>query len=74
MHSILPKLLLVLACASPLLQGCTSVPPWKRGVLARPDMAVTPNPELARLRDHVFVSKEGASGGRGATGGGCGCN
>lgn len=56
------------------LGACATVEPWQRGVLAKPEMALQPAPLLGELRDHVFVSREGASGGSGAEGGGCGCN
>ena len=48
--------------------------PWQRGVLARNDMQVEPDPVLAGLDDHIYFSKEASSGGRGFGGGGCGCN
>lgn len=56
------------------LTGCVHVAPWERGVLARRDMAVTPDPALRQLRDHMLVSKEATSGGHAGTSGGCGCN
>ncbi|WP_317963768.1 DUF4266 domain-containing protein [Methylocaldum szegediense] len=55
-------------------QGCTSVAPWERGTLAKEQMSITPDPNLTRLRDHIFSSKEASQGGHGGTGGGCGCN
>jgi hypothetical protein len=59
-----------------LLAGCstTGVAPWERGVLARPDMQLDAYPLEASLDDHIYFSKEAASGGRGFGGGGCGCN
>lgn len=57
-----------------VLAGCTHVAPWERGTLARRDMAVTPNPALHQLRDHVLVSKEASQGGHHGASGGCGCN
>ena len=58
------------------LGGCASVgaKPWQRGVLARADMQVEPDPVQAGLDDHIYFSKEASSGGRGFGGGGCGCN
>jgi len=47
---------------------------WERGVLARRDMALDTDPLEIAFDDHVFFSKEGASGGRSFAGGGCGCN
>jgi hypothetical protein len=59
-----------------LLQACTAleVKPWQRGTLSKPEMAGTPDSIEAKMRDHVFYSKEGSSGGASAGGGGCGCN
>ena len=51
-----------------------AVKPWERGVLAREDMSLTPNPVQAGLDEHIYFSKEAASGGSGIGGGGCGCN
>ncbi|MEQ1715027.1 MAG: DUF4266 domain-containing protein [Hyphomicrobium sp.] len=54
--------------------GCADVDPWQRGTLAKPHMALDPNPRVSKLRRHVAESREAASGGSEATGGGCGCN
>jgi len=61
------------------LTGCAhlmpeSVKPWERGTLARQDMQLVSNPVQQGLDDHVYFSKEAASGGSGVGGGGCGCN
>ncbi|MCQ8117263.1 DUF4266 domain-containing protein [Methylomonas sp. WSC-7] len=37
-------------------------------------MAITPNPNLSHIRDHIFTSKEASQGGHAGGGGGCGCN
>ena len=57
-----------------LLSGCTTVQPWQRETLARPDMDLVSDPLQANLDDHVYFSKEASSGGRSFGGGGCGCN
>ena len=57
-----------------LLAGCTTVQPWQRETLARPDMELVNDPLQAALDDHVYFSKEASSGGRSFGGGGCGCN
>ncbi len=57
-----------------LCQACAEVAPWERGVLAKEDMSITPNPNLTHIRDHIFTSREAAQGGPSASGGGCGCN
>ena len=63
-------LLLALLCA-----GCaTPVKPWEKGFLAKPEMALDPDPAESRVDRHVRQSKEAAFGGYGVGGGGCGCN
>ena len=63
------------ACLA-LLSSCASVgvKPWQRDILARNSMQLNPNPSLMAFREHIYFSKEGASGGRSFDGGGCGCN
>ncbi|HXO64083.1 MAG TPA: DUF4266 domain-containing protein [Steroidobacteraceae bacterium] len=58
------------------LCGCQTlgVKPWQHDVLARPAMALVSEPMDAAIDDHIYFSKEAASGGRGFGGGGCGCN
>lgn len=59
-----------------VLGGCSSVPvqAWQKKHLARQDMALDVDPLQSRYAAHVYTSKEGASGGQGVGGGGCGCN
>ncbi len=57
-----------------LLSGCAPLQPWERGNLAKPHMALTPNPGQAAMKTHLQLSREAASGGGAAAGGGCGCN
>jgi hypothetical protein len=54
--------------------GTIGVKPWQRDLLAKKEMALDANPLDAAIDDHVYFSKEAASGGRGFGGGGCGCN
>ncbi|HEY6898859.1 MAG TPA: DUF4266 domain-containing protein [Rhodocyclaceae bacterium] len=61
--------LLLTACS-----GMTPVQPWQKGNLARPEMSFDSDPLEAALDEHVYFSKEGASGGGRVGGGGCGCN
>ena len=64
----------VLAAA---LCGCAAVAPpraWEKQYLARPDMQFDADRLDAKNRLHIEFSKEGASGGYGIGGGGCGCN
>lgn len=66
--------LISLAIIGTLLGACTTVEPWERDVLARPEMSLDANPLDAGIDDHIYFSKEASSGGRGFGGGGCGCN
>lgn len=54
--------------------GIASVQPWEKGVLSRPEMTFEGDPLEARFMEHIYSSKEAASGGTGIGGGGCGCN
>lgn len=67
---------IVLMIALVGLTGCSSLgaKPWQREALARSDMNPDAEPLRAALDDHIYFSKEAASGGRGFGGGGCGCN
>ena len=56
-----------------LLSGCTHVESWERGHLAKPHMALNPYPIQSSLRAHNYSSREAASVGSAAEGGGCGC-
>jgi hypothetical protein len=58
------------------LTGCAFAPPkpWEKGELARPDMQFDADPLEAKSNQHVYTSREGAAGGYGVGGGGCGCN
>jgi hypothetical protein len=57
--------------------GCATMAPpqpWEKGALARPEMQFDPDPLDTKITQHVYTSKEAATGGYGAGGGGCGCN
>lgn len=63
-------ILSLIAC----LSACTTVQPWQRGTLAKPQMALDTDPLQTAFDEHIYFSKEASSGGRGFGGGGCGCN
>jgi hypothetical protein len=65
---------LLLPAAALCLQACEPVQPWERGDLAKPQMALEPNPTHANLRAHTFASREPGAAETSAAGGGCGCN
>jgi hypothetical protein len=69
------RLIATLIVFSALLTGgCTAVKPWDRDLLAQKKMQLVPAPVDNALDEHVYFSKEAASGGQGVGGGGCGCN
>lgn len=56
------------------LCACSSVMPWERGNLAKPQMAMQPFATQAEFREHIYGAREAATGGTaGNGGGGCGC-
>jgi len=57
-----------------LVGGCTTVKPWERGTLADPIMQANRDPLGQSVIDHVYFSREAASGGRTVGEAGCGCN
>lgn len=63
-----------LALLLPLAAGCVTVHPYQREYLARPSMDTSTEEAEGAFRAHVHDSREGATGGHGSTGGGCGCN
>ena len=69
------RLALLLFSATLLLAtGCAEVKPWERGALADPIMVADRDPIGDMQKEHMFLSREEASGGRAVGGGGCGCN
>ena len=59
------------------LAACSSVEavaPYDRGYLAEDGMQWEESSRNAKLKSHVYTSKEASSGGAGSAGGGCGCN
>ena len=60
------------------MSACGSIEPWvkpyERDRLADPIMFLDSDPVSTAYVQHVFEAREGARGGEGAAGGGCGCN
>lgn len=54
--------------------GCATVKPYEREYLSRPSMDRDRELTEAKFYTHVLDAREGATGGVGAAGGGCGCN
>lgn len=70
------SLLLSLALVTGLSACMTITPvqPWEKGVLAQPEMTFDADRLEKGFAEHIYSSKEAASGGTGVGGGGCGCN
>jgi len=71
------RLLLPLALFAGLA-ACGGIEPWvkpyERDRLADPIMALDSDPVSSSYMQHVYEAREGARGGEGVAGGGCGCN
>lgn len=57
-----------------MLPGCATVQPWQRGALASYEMRPDRDPLATAMNEHIYFSREAATGGRGVGGSGCGCN
>lgn len=69
------KILFLLATTTVLAgSGCANVKPWQRGTMADYTMRGDRDPLGQAQIEHIWFSREEASGGRGVGGGGCGCN
>lgn len=66
--------LVILLAALAVTGGCVHVKPHEREYLARPAMVNDRDRGQARFSQHQTGSREGADGGTGEPGGGCGCN
>ncbi len=75
--SLISKVSLTTALLA-VLSACSPIEPWvkpyERDRLADPIMALDPDPVSTAYILHVFEAREGARGGEGSAGGGCGCN
>lgn len=74
MKAICTSAILLATCL--LLNACSSitpVQPWQKGILAKPEMTFAGDNIGNEFNEHIYSSREGASGGSGANGGGCGC-
>lgn len=74
MLATMQRALWVLVVLSALVGGCATINPYERERLSRPDMALGSSPELQQAEGHATEVREGAMGGLGGAGGGCGCN
>ncbi len=65
-------IVLALLCVAVFAGGCARVNPWDHGRLAHPTM--TPGNLTSAGEAHLRAISEGAVGGSGGVGSGCGCN
>jgi hypothetical protein len=74
LSSLLARIVLGLVAAVALATstGCTAVAPYERGKLAHPTMVASDMTGFGEA--HLRAIHEGATGGSGGTGSGCGCN
>lgn len=72
----LKKLALLVAALT--IGGCSlskwTVKPHQRELLADKIMQLDAEPQERSAEEHVLANREGAIGGTGTSGGGCGCN
>lgn len=71
---MLRRVLVLLGVLIGVISGCTTVPPWERGTLAKPVMSVDPPPQEQTQKLRTYGAKEGGAAATGVGGGGCGCN
>ncbi len=68
------SLKLALSLVLVVAAGCATVKPYEREYLSRPSMDREREATEAKFYSHVLDAREGATGGVGTAGGGCGCN
>ena len=69
------KVGIITLIAASVVAGCaSSVKPWEKVQLAKPEMHWKNSDPQSNFMDHIYFSKEASSGGGIKTGGGCGCN
>jgi len=56
------------------LTACTTVQPWEKDLLAKPEMQFGSIYANSRIKYHTYKSKEAARGNAELASGGCGCN
>lgn len=78
-RSFRPAAVLLLATGALVLSGCSSaelarVKPYEREAFAHYTMRGDRDPLATTMNEHIYFSREAATGGRGVKGSGCGCN
>ena len=68
------RALLVCLTLTLTLSACVRVRPYEREILSLRAMSLESDPYDTELDQHMIEAREGAAGGYGSAGGGCGCN
>lgn len=77
MNKIITILFCLFASACSTFNNITTreaVKPWEKDILAQQVMQFPADKMFSFSDEHIFFSKEAATGGTGVGGGGCGCN
>ena len=64
----------LLAAVASLAPGCSHAKPYEREYLSKPSMTPADEAPEEAFQAHLRESREGATAGSSAAGGGCGCN
>lgn len=73
-HSRQPRARILWAFAALLLAGCAPVQPWQRGTFTTYEMRSDRDPLHTAMSEHIYLSREASTGGRGVGSSGCGCH
>lgn len=68
------KFTIATAILAATLSSCVRVKPYQRANLSKRSMTADKDTGESRFEQHARGSREGADGGTGQAGGGCGCN
>ena len=68
-----PARVVVILVVAVAVAGCATVRPSEREVLSKPEMNPAAEGMEEKFQSHIESAREGAFGGHGAAGGGCGC-
>ncbi|MFZ6799084.1 DUF4266 domain-containing protein [Undibacterium sp. Di24W] len=66
--------LIILAASNSACSSLGNVAAWEKGYLAKAEMRFDHDRLSAKNADHIYTSKEAATGSGSVGGGGCGCN
>ncbi len=68
------KKLIIVIGFSLVLSGCCAVQPWEKAKMGDYLLRGDRDPLSESLAEHIYFTREAATGGRSVGGGGCGCN